>query len=86
MTGTDADWAQRHVALMRTQRGHQCFVPGCTGSQPLMWVPTELEVRAESHPRGRAIDFPPRDTGLRRSPSIPAMPDFGYRSHIHWAR
>jgi hypothetical protein len=54
----DPEWAERHVRLMRTQPGHWCFVEGCTGSQPLMWVKTLTEVQAEQQPRGTAIDFP----------------------------
>lgn len=57
---TDPDWAQRHIRLMGVQRGHWCSVEGCTGSQPLMWVPTEHEVWAEKQPRGQAIDMPTR--------------------------
>lgn len=70
------EWTARHVALMRTQRGHWCFVPGCTGSQPLMWVPTAAEVAAESAPRGRAVDLPP--------PRPRIVEQIG--RHVHWAR
>lgn len=69
MSDTDPGWAERHIRLMRTQRGHWCFVPGCTGSQPLMWVPTATEVRAERQPRGTAIDLLPS-----RHPRVVATP------------
>lgn len=76
-----ADWTQRHIALMRTQRGHWCFVAGCTGSQPLMWVPTEREVMAEQQPRGQAIDMP-----IPQARSMPSQRARVPRAdHIHWA-
>lgn len=59
MDERDPAWTARHVKLMRTQRGHWCCVPGCTGSQPLMTVPTEREVWAERQPRGVAVDWLP---------------------------
>jgi hypothetical protein len=80
MIDYDSEWVRRHVALMRTQPGHWCSVKGCTGSQPLHWVPTELEVRAERQPRGRAIDYP------IRAPLV--SPRHAWRrgiDHIHWA-
>jgi len=53
----EQDWTRRHLALMRTQPGHWCQVPGCTGSQPLMEVKTRAEVEADQWP-GQTIDMP----------------------------
>lgn len=55
----DEAWAERHIRTMRCVR-HWCFVPGCVGSQPLMWVPTACEVANRQIGRGRAFDVPPR--------------------------
>lgn len=70
----------RHIRLFRTQPGHDCTVPGCTGSQPLMWVPTEAEVRAEMGPRRPVFDILPRSA----RPDIQTLTIRPTGGHIHW--
>lgn len=80
----DEEWIRRHVAAFRFHRGHAaCAVPGCTGSQPLMWVPTEnealevacLEIQVERL-AGR----------VQRALSGKAGAFSRGAEHIHWAR
>jgi hypothetical protein len=56
-----AEWTRRHIAAFRTHRGHSaCMVRGCTGSLPLVWVPTAREfwVWGGEQPPSRAVGMP----------------------------
>lgn len=64
----DLSWEERHARIMRCIV-HECSVPQCTGSQPLMWVNTLTEAIADeirrSRSGGRAINWSPARSPLR---------------------
>lgn len=85
MSDGDAEWTRRHIAAFRFHRGHgMCTVEGCTGAQPLMWVPTadedgevaalEAEVIVMAEQVNIALNARRRPNPYRRG-----------SDHIHWA-
>jgi hypothetical protein len=82
--------AERHRRAFRFHRGHSaCTVEGCTGAQPLMWVPTadeggqvaalEAEVIVLAEHVNMAVEAR-RPKPVSLAPSWPMAAD-----HIHWA-
>lgn len=83
-------WRRRHIAAFRFHRGHDaCTVEGCSGSQPLMWVPTANEAGELAADEAEAIVLSvlaedALKAAARRQQGRPNP----YRSgldHIHWA-
>jgi hypothetical protein len=82
--------ADQHIRAFRFHRGHSaCTVEGCTGAQPLMWVPTadeggevaalDADVIVLSEQVKVALENIVRRTVVSLSPAWPTAP-----GHIHW--
>jgi hypothetical protein len=87
---SERDWAQRHIDTFRFHRGHSmCAVKGCTGSQPLMWVPTADEdgevaaLEAEVIVLAKQAEIALENV-QRRNEGTPSPWARG-SDHIHWA-
>lgn len=84
---SERDWTRRHIDAFRFHRGHSaCTVQGCTGSQPLMWVPTVAEDQEMPVLEAQVIVLAEQSkialAAARRPKPLPRV----HRDHIHWAR